>query len=103
MKRREFIKLLPAATIIGLLINPSSPGGEDSLLRQLQPAARSLGLQFHILHASTEQELDSVFANLAEVRAGALMIEPDPFFTGRSEQLAALTLRHGVPAAYQFR
>jgi putative ABC transport system substrate-binding protein len=96
-------ELVPAATIVGLLINPSSPGGEDSLLSQLQPAATTFGLQLHILYANTEQQLDTVFANLAELRADALMIEPDPFFTEHSEQLAALTLRHGVPAAYQFR
>jgi putative ABC transport system substrate-binding protein len=96
-------ELVPAARIVGLLINPSSPGGEEFLLSQLQPAATTFGLRFHILYANTEQQLDTVFANLAEVRAGALMIEPDPFFTEHSEQLAALTLRDGVPAAYQFR
>jgi putative ABC transport system substrate-binding protein len=56
-----------------------------------------------VLRASTEREFDAVFAKLAEARAGALLIGVDPFFTSRSEQLAALTLRHAVPAAYQFR
>jgi putative tryptophan/tyrosine transport system substrate-binding protein len=96
-------ELVPAATVIGLLINPSTPGVEDSVLRQLQPAARSFGLQFHVLHASNERQLDMVFANLAEVRVDALMVEPNPFFTGQSERLAALALGHRVVAAYQFR
>jgi putative ABC transport system substrate-binding protein len=96
-------ELVPTANTFGLLVNPRTPGVEDSVLSQLQPAARTFGLQFRLLHASTEQELDVVFANLAEVRVGALMIVPDPFFTGQSEQLAALTLRHRVPAAYHFR
>jgi putative tryptophan/tyrosine transport system substrate-binding protein len=96
-------ELVPTATIIGLLINPTTSGAEETLLRELSPAARTLGLQLHVLRASTEREFDAVFVNLAEVRAGALMIGVDPFFTSRSEQLAALTLRHAVPAAYQFR
>jgi putative tryptophan/tyrosine transport system substrate-binding protein len=96
-------ELVPAANSFGLLVNPRTPGVEESVLRQLQPAARTFGLRFLVLHASTEQELDAVFANLADVPPSALMIEPDPFFTGQSEQLAALTLHHGMPAAYQFR
>jgi putative ABC transport system substrate-binding protein len=96
-------ELVPRATIIGLLSNPTTPGTEETLLRELSPAARTLGLQLHVLRASTEREFDAVFAKLAEARAGALLIGVDPFFTSRSEQLAALTLRHAVPAAYQFR
>jgi putative ABC transport system substrate-binding protein len=93
---------VPTATIIGLLVNPTGPGVEEATSTRLQPAARTFGLQLHVLHARTEPELEKVFANLAEVRAGALMISPDPFFTSQSEQIAALTLRYAVPAAYQF-
>ena len=62
----------------------------------------ALGLQLHVLHASREDDFDTVFATLAQRRAGALIIAPDNFFTARSKQLAALSLRHAVPAIYQF-
>jgi putative ABC transport system substrate-binding protein len=96
-------ELVPTATIIGLLVNPTDSGAEEALLRDLQPPARSFGLELHVLYASTEREFDTVFRDLAKVRAGALMIGADPFFTSRSEQLAALTLRHAMPAIYQYR
>ncbi len=56
----------------------------------------------HIVPASAEADFDAAFANAAEARVGALMIAPDPFFTGRSERLAALALRYALPAAYEF-
>jgi putative ABC transport system substrate-binding protein len=96
-------ELVPTATIVGLLSNPTTSGVEETLLSELSPAARTLGLQLHVSRASTEREFDAVFVDLAKARAGALLIGVDPFFTSRSEQLAALTLRHAVPAAYQFR
>ena len=71
--------------------------------RAVQAAARTLGLQLHVLHASTERDFDSAFASLVQLRAGALVIGSDLFFTSRSEQLAALTVRHAVPSIYQFR
>jgi putative ABC transport system substrate-binding protein len=69
----------------------------------LKAAASTLGLQLHVLQASTEQDFDSVFGALVQLRAGALVIMPDTFFTARSEQLGALTLRHAVPAIYEYR
>ena len=63
----------------------------------------TLGLQLHVLHASTERDFDTVFATLVQLRAGALVIGADAFFSSRSEQLAALALRHAVPAIYQYR
>jgi putative ABC transport system substrate-binding protein len=69
----------------------------------LLAAARTLGLQLHVLHASTESDFDPVFASLTRLRAGALLIGSDLFFTSRAEQLAALAVRHAVPAIYQFR
>ena len=69
----------------------------------MQAAARTLGLQLHVLHASTERDFDTVFATLVQLRAGALVISPDVFFNTRIEQLAALSLRHAVPAIYQYR
>ena len=92
---------MPTATSIALLINPTSVGAE-TLLREAEEATHNLGLSLHVLYASTELELDTVFANLAKLRAGGVVIGPDSFFTSRIEQLAALTLRHAVPALYEF-
>ena len=75
----------------------------ESLSRDLQAAARALGLQLHVLHASTEREIDTAFAALRQLRAGGLVVGTDPFFNSRSEQLAALTLRHAMPTIYQYR
>jgi putative ABC transport system substrate-binding protein len=63
--------------------------------------AHGLGLQLHVLNASTEREIDTAFATLVQLRAGGLVIGPDTLFTSRAEQLATLALRHRVPAIYQ--
>ena len=102
-KRLELAhELVPTATVIAVLVNPTHPSTETQL-RDLQPAARILGVQLHVLHASTERDFDTVFATLAQLRAGALVIGNDTFFTSRIELLAALALRHAVPAIYQDR
>jgi putative ABC transport system substrate-binding protein len=102
-KRLELLhELMPTATIIVLLINLTSPDAE-TLSRDLQAAARTLGLRLHALHASTERDLDTAFATLNHLKPGALMIATDTFFNSRTEQLAALTARHAVPAIYQYR
>ncbi len=102
-KRLELLhELVPSASVVALLINPTHPAAE-TLSRDLQAAARTLGLELHILHASTEHDFDAVFAALAQVRAGALVIGADAFFVSRSEQLAALAVRHAVPAIFQYR
>jgi putative tryptophan/tyrosine transport system substrate-binding protein len=97
-KRLELLReLVPTLSVVALLINPTHPAAETAS-KDLQAAARTLGLKFHILHASTEQDFDKVFATLAQLRAGALLIAADAFFVSRSEQLAALTVRHAMPA-----
>src|SRR5206468_2119572 len=102
-KRLELAhELVPTASVIAVLVNPTHPSTETQL-RDLQPAARILGVQLHVLHASTERDFDTVFATLAQLRAGALVIGNDTFFTSRIELLAALALRHAVPAIYQDR
>ena len=93
---------VPTATIIAALVNPTNPNAE-TLSRDLQAAARTLGLQLHILHASTERDFDTVFASLVQMRAGALVINNDAFFLSRTEQLAALTVRHAVPPIFAYR
>jgi putative tryptophan/tyrosine transport system substrate-binding protein len=95
-------ELVSTATVIGVLVNPTNPNAEP-VLRELQAAARILGVQLHVLHASAEREFDTVFATLGQPRAGALVIGPDPLLTARSEQLAALALRHAVPAISSIR
>jgi putative ABC transport system substrate-binding protein len=103
-KRLELLhELLPTVTTIAALLNPTSPALHETLSRNLQAAARSLGLQLHLLHASTERDLDTAIASLHEVRASGLVIGTDSFFTSHSEQLAALTVRHAVPTIYQYR
>jgi putative ABC transport system substrate-binding protein len=103
-KRLELLRqLVPTANIIALLVNPTSPQIAETVSRELQSATRTLRLELHILHASTERDFDMIFATLAQLRAGALVIAPDAFFISRSEQLAVLTVRHAVPAITQFR
>ena len=102
-KRLELLReLLPAATTVALLINPNNPSAE-TVSRELQAVARTIGLEVHVLHASTEAELDAAFAGLTQLRASALAIGNDPFFNSRSARLAALTNRHAMPAIYQYR
>ena len=103
-KKLELLReLLPAVTVIAVLVNPTNPVAAERESRDLQTAARTLGLQLHVLHASTERDFDSVFASLIQLRARALVIGSDLFFTSRSKQLAALTVRYAVPSIYQFR
>jgi putative ABC transport system substrate-binding protein len=96
-------ELVPTATTIALLVNPTNPTNAETLSRDLQAAARTLGLQLHVLHASTERDFDAVFASLPRLRAGALIIGSDPFFNSRSQQLVALASRHAMPTMYPFR
>jgi putative tryptophan/tyrosine transport system substrate-binding protein len=103
-KRLELLhELVPTATLIAALINSTNPVVAETLTRDLQAAARTLGLKLHVLHASSERDFDTVFASLVQLRAGGLVIGTDALFNSRSEQLAALTIRHAVPSVYQFR
>jgi len=103
-KRLQLLhELVPTATIVALLVNPSNTALAETITKELEAAARTLGVQLHVLHASSERELDTAFATLVQLRAGALVIGADALFNSRSEQLAELTIRHRVPAIYQFR
>jgi putative ABC transport system substrate-binding protein len=101
-KRLELLhELVPTASIIGLLVNPTNPGLAETLSRDLQAAARTLGLQLHVLHASTDRDIDTIFATLVQTRAGGLVIGNDALFVNQIGQLAALTVRHAVPTIFQ--
>jgi putative tryptophan/tyrosine transport system substrate-binding protein len=90
-------ELVPTATVAALLINLSNPILAESLSRDLPVAARTLGLQLHIVNASTDRDFDTVFATLSQLRAGALVIGADAFFISRNEQISALAVRHSIP------
>jgi putative tryptophan/tyrosine transport system substrate-binding protein len=102
-KRLELLhELVPTATSFALLVNAANPVLAEPTTREVQTAAQTLGLQLHVLSASTEREIDAAFARLTELHASGLVIGADNFFNSRSERLAALALRHSVPAIYQY-
>jgi putative ABC transport system substrate-binding protein len=94
--------LMPQAATIGVLLNPTFSTAA-SQLRDMQEAARTIGLQVHVLRASTDRELDTAFESLAQNRIPALAVAADPFFNSRRDKLAALAARRAVPAMYSFR
>ena len=103
-KRLQILReLYPGATSFALLVNPANPRNAEATTRDLQAAARALRVQLHVLHASSEADFPPLFSALAQAKAAGLVIANETFFANRSEQLAALTLRHGVPAVHQSR
>ena len=103
-KRLELLhELLPTATIMALLVNPADPDLAKSTSGEVLSAAHTLGLELHVLNASTESDFDEVFAKIIQLQVRGLVIGSGPFLTSRSEQLAALALRHAVPAVFQWR
>ena len=103
-KRVELLhKVVTGASSMVLLVNSTSPNLTKSSIEDAQAAARSLGLELHVLNASTERDFEVVFANLIQLRAGGLVIGTDAFFSSRLEQLAALSVHHAVPTVYHFR
>jgi ABC-type uncharacterized transport system substrate-binding protein len=102
-KRLEILhEVVPTTALIAVLLNPTSPTAA-SQLRNLQAAADALGVRLHILHASSEREFDPAFNALVQLQPGGLVVASDTFFATHSEQLAALTVRHAVPAIHQSR
>ncbi len=102
-KRFELIsELVPQAKVIALLVNPNTPTTEQ-MMPAVQEAVQAKGVQLHILKANTESEIDAAFAALVQRQAGALLVNADPFFFYRHEQIVALAARHAVPAIYEVR
>jgi putative ABC transport system substrate-binding protein len=95
-------ELAPNAATVAVLVNPNYPDAE-SQLREVDEAARTLGVQLLVLKASSEGDFDTVFATIIQRQAGVLLIASDPFLFSRRDQLIALAARHAVPAIYQFR
>ena len=103
-KRLEALhEIIPTATSFALLVNSSSPALAESTTRDVRASARTLGVQLHVVSATTDNEIDDAFASLAKLRAGGLVIGSDTFFTSRSERLASLALRYALPAVYEWR
>ncbi len=102
-KRLELAhELMPSATLIALLVNPRDPGRVEILLKDVEAAATHLGLQLHVLRAGTEAEIETALAEFSQLKAGALVIGADAFFNAKSKLLAELSLRHAVPAIYEY-
>jgi putative ABC transport system substrate-binding protein len=105
-KRLEVLReLLPTTSIMAVLVNPINYSGTiETDLKQVRSAAQALGVEtVHILQASTEADLELAFSRLVQWRAGGLVISADTFFSGQSQQLAALALRHAVPTVSPYR
>jgi putative ABC transport system substrate-binding protein len=102
-KRLELAhELVPAATVIGLLVNPKNPVQTLVETRDLQSAAKNLGLQLVVLHASTEAEIEDAFTTFTQKRVGAVVIAGEPFFTSMAEKMGELALRDSLPAIFQY-
>jgi len=101
-KRLELAReLLPGIKAVALLVNPGNPQG-DAVSKSAQVAAAGLGLDLKVLKAGTDAEMETAFAGFAALGAGALVIGTDAFFNGKTAQLARLSVRHAVPAIYQY-
>jgi putative tryptophan/tyrosine transport system substrate-binding protein len=102
-KRLELLReLVPKATAIALLVNPTNPTAELQVGEMREPA-RSLGLDLHVLKASSERELDIAFVSLMQQGDGALVMANEPSFAAWRHQLVALAARHAVPVMYSDR
>jgi putative ABC transport system substrate-binding protein len=103
-KRIEILReLAPKAAMIGVLVNPNYNVNAEPQVTDAEAAARALGIQLHFVSASSERDFEPAFASLIQQQVGALMILSDPFFTSRSEELAALAVRHALPAIFSER
>ena len=96
-------ELVPQANSLAVIVNPANPVNTDTNLKNLEAPARARGLQLHVLNASTERDFDAAFARLVQLHAGGLVVAPDIIFNSRGQQLAALTLKHAVPAVHTVR
>jgi putative ABC transport system substrate-binding protein len=102
-KRLELLReLVPGATLMGFLLNPTNPASEPEI-RDVQAASGALGLQLQILHASSERDIETAFASFAQQHINAILVAGDSFFLSRRDQLIAAAARHAIPTSYQLR
>jgi ABC-type uncharacterized transport system substrate-binding protein len=102
-KRLEILhEVVPRASVIGALLNPSGVGAEAQS-GIVQDAGRTIGQEVRILYASSERDFEAVFATIVQTRIDALIVGADPFFSSKRDQLIALTARHRIPAIYEWR
>ena len=94
---------MPKAARIAVIVNPANPTSAETTLREVQAAARTLGLQTTVLHASTSREINAAFAALAGERCDALFVGGDGFLISRGVQFANLAARDRIPASYAQR
>jgi putative ABC transport system substrate-binding protein len=103
-KRLELLhEVVPTATVVGLLVNPTDAANTEPVTKAMQAGAHTLGLRLHILNASTEDEINLAFATIIQEYIGALIVAADPFFLSRPDQLVGLATRHSVPTIYSWR
>jgi putative tryptophan/tyrosine transport system substrate-binding protein len=93
-------ELVPKAVRVAVLVNPANASNAETTLREVQKAARAIGLQIHVLNASTSREIDAAFATLARERTEALFVASESFFASHRVQFATLTARDRIPAAH---
>src|SRR5262245_10864082 len=102
-KRLDLLReLVPGAARVGVLVNPAGPDAETTL-RDVEPAARAIGLQIQVLNASTSREINAAFVTFVRDRADALFVGSDPFLSSRRVQLVNLATRHAIPASFSNR
>jgi putative ABC transport system substrate-binding protein len=103
-KRLELLReLVPGMARVAVLVNPADTRATESTLRDVEVAARAMGLQIQVLNASTTGEIDTAFASIVRERADALFVGTDAFLSSRRVQFVLLTTRHAIPAAYTGR
>ena len=103
-KRLQLLhEVVPTAKVMALLVNPANPTVAETQAREARSAAHTLGIDLHVLNASTERDFDAVFANLVQLQAGGLVIAAEPSFSTRSQKLGELTVGHAVPAISGWR
>ena len=103
-KRLELLhEMVPNARVMALLVDPTERTSAETTTRDVQAVARSIGLELHVLNASTERDFDAIFANVVQLRAGGLVIGASALFISQAEQLAALAVRYAVPTAFETR
>jgi putative ABC transport system substrate-binding protein len=103
-KRLEILReMVPATTRVAVLINPADAANSETMLKDVEAATRSMGLQIQVLNANTSHEIDAAFATFVRERPDALLVSGGPFLLSRRVQLALLAARYGVPASYGAR